>query len=180
VSLPLFQVSSMAEQVVLVDDKDREVGLEEKMKAHEEAKLHRAFSIFVFNSKGQMLLQQRAKTKYHSGGLWTNACCSHPRQGEAVDAAAHRRLKEEMGFDCPLKEEFSFIYKVKLDHGLTEHEFDHILIGKYEEKIEPNPEEADGFKWIGVEELRKDVAANPEKYTTWFKIALNEVLARRK
>jgi len=169
----------VVEKVVLVNDEDEQVGVEEKMRAHEQALLHRAFSVFIFNSEGKMLLQQRAKTKYHSGGLWTNACCSHPRPGEAVEAAAHRRLKEEMGFDCHLKEKFSFVYEVKLDHGLTEHEFDHVLIGKYDGTVKPNPEEASGFKWIEVGELRKDVAANPRNYTEWFKIALNKVLERQ-
>ena len=135
------------EQVILVDEKDKEIGLEEKIKAHKEGKLHRAFSVFVFNQKGEMLLQRRALTKYHSGGLWTNTCCSHPRKGEDVDKAASRRLKEEMGFSCGLKEVFSFIYKTGFDNGLMEHEFDHVFVGAYESEPKINPEEVAEYKW---------------------------------
>ncbi len=166
----------MAEMLILVDENDRQIGTEEKIKAHEEGKLHRAFSIFIFNSKGEMLLQKRAKTKYHSGGLWTNTCCSHPRDGERIEEAVHRRLKEEMGFDCELEEKFHFIYKVKLDHGLTEHEFDHVFVGKYDGEVKPNPEEADDFKWINMETLKKDLEEHPENYTEWFKIAIQKFL----
>ena len=168
---------TMKEYVILVDEKDNETGLEEKMKAHEGGKLHRAFSIFIFNPEGKMLLQKRAESKYHCGGLWTNACCSHPRKGETVMEAAHRRLKEEMGFDCELKEAFSFVYKAKFGNGLTEHEYDHVFTGVYggPEPI-PDKNEVDDFKWIGMIELEKDVSANPDKYTPWFKIALKRLL----
>lgn len=169
----------MEERVILVNDQDVQIGTEEKMKAHELGLLHRAFSIFIFNSKGEMLLQERAKTKYHSGGLWTNACCSHPRENESIEAAAHRRLKEEFGFDCPLKEIFSFTYKAELDKGLTEHEFDHVLIGTYDGPIEkPNPAEIDNWCYITVEHLIEELKDRPELFTVWFRIALNEVLQK--
>jgi isopentenyl-diphosphate delta-isomerase len=166
----------MADELILVDRNDNELGSEDKMEAHEKGKLHRAFSIFVFNSKGEMLLQQRAMTKYHCGGLWTNACCSHPNPGEKTINAAHRRLKEEMGFDCELKEVFSFIYKAVLDHGLTEHEYDHFFIGFCDKKITPNKTEACGYKFVKTDELLKAIKKNPEKYTPWFKIALPKVI----
>lgn len=164
----------MEEKIILVDENDREIGSGEKLKVHQEGKLHRCFSIFVFNSKGELMLQERARSKYHSGGLWTNTCCSHPRVGENINEAAHRRLAEEMGFDCGLKEIFSFIYKAKLDHGLWEHEFDHVFIGRYDGEPKIDPEEAEGWKWIGFNELIKDIAENPENYTEWFKIAMDK------
>ena len=164
----------MPEMLILVDKNDNQIGTEEKIKTHEEGKLHRAFSVFIFNPKGEMLLQKRAKIKYHSGGLWTNACCSHPRVGEILEEAAHRRLREEMGFDCELKKESSFIYNAKLDRGLTEHEFDYVFTGKFGGEVKPNPEEADGFKWIRMEELKKNIEARPENYTEWFKIAFKK------
>lgn len=164
----------MEERITLVDENDREIGSGEKLNVHEERKLHRAFSIFIFNLKGELMLQERAKTKYHSGGLWTNTCCGHPRIGEGTEQAAHRRLGEEMGFDCELKEVFSFIYDTKLDHGLYEHEFDHVFFGKFDLEPKINPEEADGWKWISLDGLKKDIAENPENYTVWFKIALDE------
>ncbi|MCT4582225.1 MAG: isopentenyl-diphosphate Delta-isomerase [Flavobacteriales bacterium] len=166
------------ELVVLVDRDDNQLGLMEKMEAHEKGLLHRAFSVFLFNSKGEMLLQQRAFSKYHSGGLWTNACCSHPRDGEDTIAAAHRRLEEEMGFDCEIKKAFHFIYKSALDNNLTEHELDHVFIGQYEGAIVPNPEEVESYQYVPVPELVKDVENNPQNYTEWFKICLEEVLNR--
>lgn len=166
----------MKDYVILVDENDNEIGIEEKMKAHEDAKLHRAFSIFIFNSKGEMLLQQRACDKYHSGCLWSNATCSHPRPGEQVEQAAHRRLKEEMGFDTELKKEFHFIYKADFDHGLTEHEFDHVFLGQYDGPINLNKEEADDYKWTDLESLQQDIKRNPDDYTVWFKIAFDRVL----
>ena len=166
----------MEERVILVDENDRQIGTEEKMQAHREGKLHRAFSIFIFNDEEKMLLQRRALSKYHSGGLWTNACCSHPRENESVEKAAHRRLKEEMGFDTEMDEVFSFTYFAELDKGLKEHEFDHVIFGNYFGKIEPNPEEVDSFKWISLEELEADVKANPKNYTAWFVISLDKVL----
>lgn len=166
----------MEEKVVLLDKGLKEAGEEEKLKAHREGKLHRAFSIFVFSSKGELMLHRRAGGKYHSGGLWTNTCCSHPRPGEKLEEAVHRRLKFEMGFDCPLKEIFSFTYKVKLG-GLFEHEHDHVFVGTFNGEPRPNPEEADAWKWISMEELKKDVEENPDKYTYWFREALPRVLS---
>lgn len=168
------------EYVILVDENDNQIGLMEKMEAHEKGLLHRAFSVFIFNTKGEMLLHQRAISKYHSGGLWTNACCSHPRDNEATIDAAHRRLGEEMGFDCEIKEEFHFTYKSALDSGLTEHELDHVYIGEYEGEINPNPEEVESYKYISIPALTKDMEESPEKYTEWFKICLEEVLKRVK
>jgi len=163
----------MEEKVILVNDQDQPIGLCEKMEAHEKGLLHRAFSIFIFNAQGQMLIHKRAKVKYHSGGLWTNACCSHPREHESIQEAAHRRLQEEFGFDCPLKEVFSFTYKAELDKGLKEHEFDHVLVGIFEGPIDkPNPAEIDDFCWIEVAKLQQEIEHMPEKYTVWFRIAL--------
>lgn len=170
-----LEAVKMDERVILVDENDKEIGSEEKIEAHKTGKLHRAFSIFVFNSKGEMLLQQRALHKYHSGGLWANACCSHPRLGETLEEAVHRRLKEEMGFDCELKEIFSFIYKAKVG-TLTEHELDHVFIGKYDGDVHPDPGEVGGYRWVTIESLRKDVQTHPELYTEWFKIALEKTL----
>ncbi len=165
------------ERVILVDEADNQIGTEEKLKAHREGKLHRAFSIFVFNSDGKLLLQQRALSKYHCPGLWANTCCSHPREGESADAAAHRSLVEEMGFDCPLKEAFSFTYKAKFDNGLTEHEFDHVLVGKFDGEPKPNPDEVAAVKRVGVDELRKDVRENPERYAYWFRVSFERAFS---
>jgi isopentenyl-diphosphate delta-isomerase len=166
------------QQVVLVDEKDREVGVMEKMEAHQKALLHRAFSVFIFNARGEMLLQRRAFAKYHSGGLWTNACCSHPRPGEAVAAAAGRRLQEELGFSVPLTEAFHFIYKAFFDNGLTEYEFDHVLTGFYDGEIYPNREEVEDVRWLTIQDIRTDLEARPAVYTAWFKIALQAFLER--
>ncbi|MFQ6020532.1 MAG: isopentenyl-diphosphate Delta-isomerase [Candidatus Aenigmatarchaeota archaeon] len=165
------------EEIILVDENDNEIGFEEKIKAHMNGgKLHRAFSIFVFNSKGQLLIQKRAEDKYHFGDLWANTCCSHPRKGETLEQAVHRRLKEEFGFDCELKEVFSFIYKADFKNGLSENEFDHVFIGKYDGEVKPDFKEISEWKWINIEELRKDIQENPDKYTPWFKIAIDRVL----
>ncbi|MEK6837593.1 MAG: isopentenyl-diphosphate Delta-isomerase [Nanoarchaeota archaeon] len=163
--------------VILVDGKDNPVGKEEKLEAHRQGKLHRAFSIFVFNSKGEVMMQKRHRNKYHSGGLWTNTCCSHPRPDESVLQAAHRRLKEEMGFDCELKEAFSFVYEVKLDKGLIEHEFDHVIIGKFDGAPKVNAEEAEDWNWMKIDELHRDVKANPQNYTRWLQIAIDRVVS---
>lgn len=148
-----------------------------KLETYKKGLLHRAFSIFVRNSEGKFLIQQRAKTKYHSGGLWTNTVCGHPRAGEETFAAAHRRLAEEMGFDCPLEESFVFHYQADLDHGLKENEIDHVFIGTFDGEVKANPEEADGFAWMTREEIEKDIAGHPEKYTYWFKIAMEKAKA---
>ena len=162
------------EQVILVNEKDEQIGLMPKMEAHEKALLHRAFSVFVFNDKNELMIQQRALGKYHSPGLWTNTCCSHQREGESNIEAGKRRLQEEMGFSTDLKDTISFIYKAPFDNGLTEHEFDHILVGYYNEEPELNPEEANDYKWVTLEELQKDMAKNPDIYTEWFKIIFDK------
>lgn len=164
------------ELVILVDEQDQELGLMEKMEAHEKGLLHRAFSVFIFDNEGRFLMQRRALEKYHSGGLWTNSCCSHPRKGETVQEAAVRRLREEMGFTCEVEEKFSFIYHKVLDKGLTEHEFDHVLFGTYVGNIQPNPEEVMDFKYINKDQLINEVNEHPELFTEWFKICFEEVL----
>ena len=166
----------MQEQVILVDPMGREIGVEEKLKAHREGKLHRAFSVFIFNTQRELLLQKRAKTKYHSGGLWTNTCCSHPRPGETYHHAAKRRLNEEMGFECELTALFSFIYHAKLENNLFEHELDHVFVGYYDGQPVPNPDEVADWKWMKIDALTRDVRENPEHYTYWFKLVLNRVL----
>lgn len=164
------------ELIVLVDEKDSETGTSEKIAAHRDGgKLHRAFSIFVFNNRGEMLLQQRAAEKYHCAGMWTNTCCSHQRPGETLEQAAHRKLEQEMGFDTRLKEIFKFTYKASFDNGLTEHELDHVFVGRFDGKPKPNPEEVGDWRWVGMPELKEDIAKNPSKYTPWFKIVLGRV-----
>ncbi|MFD2552494.1 isopentenyl-diphosphate Delta-isomerase [Bizionia sediminis] len=160
----------MEEQVILVNEKDEQIGLMGKMEAHEKALLHRAFSVFVFNDNNELMLQQRASHKYHSPDLWTNTCCSHQREGESNIQAGKRRLMEEMGFVTDLKESISFIYKAPFDNGLTEHEFDHILIGYYNEEPQINPDEVAAWKWMSLEAVKADILANPGVYTAWFKI----------
>ncbi|CAM1365820.1 isopentenyl-diphosphate Delta-isomerase [Tenacibaculum xiamenense] len=164
----------MKEQVILVDEQDNPVGMMEKIEAHEKALLHRAFSVFVFNKKGELMLQQRAKEKYHSPLLWTNTCCSHQRMGETNLEAGKRRLQEEMGFSCDLEEVFSFIYKAPFDNGLTEHELDHVMVGKYEDDPLINREEVEAFKWMPLNEVKEDIDNKPELYTEWFKIIFKE------
>jgi isopentenyl-diphosphate Delta-isomerase len=163
------------EQVILVDENDNSVGVAEKMEAHEKGLLHRAFSVFIFNSKGEMLLQQRALHKYHSGGLWTNACCSHPVPGEETVVAARRRLKEELGFDVPVEKIFDFIYKTEFKNGLTEHEFDHVFTGEYDDKVEINRNEVMDLCYMDMSEIRKTLQINPEKYTIWFQLVFPEI-----
>ena len=158
------------EKVVLVNEKDEVVGSMEKIEAHEKALLHRAFSVFVINKNNELMLQRRALGKYHSPGLWTNTCCSHPRVNETYENGAHRRLVEEMGFDCDLKDLFSFIYKAPFDNGLTEHELDHVFVGYCETEPVINTDEVDSWKWIAMDELKKDIKDNPDNYTVWFKI----------
>ncbi|MDQ3395452.1 MAG: isopentenyl-diphosphate Delta-isomerase [Bacteroidota bacterium] len=156
------------QEVILVDENDVAIGTEEKLKAHLEGKLHRAFSVFVINQKNEVLLQKRASGKYHSPGLWTNTCCSHPSPGEDMETAVHNRLIEEMGFDCKLQWSFSFIYKASFENGLTEYEFDHVFIGKYNLEPKPNPLEVEDWKWIDMDLLRKDILTNQNLYTFWF------------
>lgn len=162
----------MEPQVILVDESDREIGAEGKLEAHRQGKLHRAFSIFVFNSDGMLLLQKRAKDKYHSGGLWTNTCCSHPRPGEAIEKEARRKLQHEMGFECNLTEVDSFLYRVEFDNGLTEHEFDHVFVGRHDGDPIPNPDEVSDWEWVEVGRLREDLQKNPDQYSYWLRMLL--------
>ena len=162
------------EEVILVDKHDKQIGVMEKMKAHREAKMHRAFSVFVFNSKNELMLHKRASHKYHSGGLWTNTCCSHPRPGESTEEAAHRRLKEEMGFSCLIKKNFHFTYCRKLDNELTENELDHVYTGFYDKEPLLNPEEVEDWKWISKKDLLSSIESSPQLYTEWFKIIVLE------
>ena len=162
------------EQVILVNEKDEAIGLMPKMQAHEKALLHRAFSVFVLNDNNEIMLQQRAAEKYHSPLLWTNTTCSHQRDGETNIEAGTRRLQEEMGFTTDLKELFSFIYKAPFDNGLTEHEFDHVMIGYYNDAPLINREEAESWKWMAIEAVKEDMQANPESYTVWFRIIFDE------
>ena len=159
------------EKVILVDENDNQVGVMPKLEAHQKGLLHRAFSVFIFNSKYELLLQKRASSKYHSGGLWTNTCCSHPREGEDTLDAANRRLIEEMGIETSLRKVHDFIYKAELDNNLTEHEFDHVFYGIYNEDPIINKDEADDFKWIDMDSLNEDIKTNGDNYTIWFKIA---------
>jgi len=163
------------EFVVLVDEQDNAIGTMEKQQAHVEGVLHRAFSIFIFNSDKKLLLQKRASSKYHCGGMWTNTCCSHPRETENTIDAAHRRLKEEMGMQCELKPIFSFVYKAKFENGLTEHEFDHVFFGESNQTPTLNLEEVEDFRYVGMEELQIEINENPAHFTPWFLIALDRV-----
>lgn len=165
------------EQVILVNEKDEQTGIMEKMEAHQKALLHRAVSVFIFNDKGQMLLQQRAAKKYHSAGLWTNACCSHPRPGEDPHAAAKRRLNEEMGFETTLAKAFDFTYKTAFDNGLTEYEFDHVFTGVYNGAIHPNADEVQDYCFQSLLDIENALQSHPHKYTAWFAIAFPIVKA---
>ena len=158
------------EEVILVNTSDEVLGTMPKMEAHRQAVLHRAFSVFVLNGQGELMLQQRAADKYHSPLLWTNTCCSHQRMGETNVEAGKRRLFEEMGFETELRDLFSFIYKAPFDNGLTEHELDHVLLGYYTEEPHINPQEVASWKWMGLEEVSADLKARPELYTAWFRI----------
>jgi isopentenyl-diphosphate Delta-isomerase len=160
-----------AEHVVLVDADDRPIGSAEKLRAHREGLLHRAFSVFVMNRTGAMLLQRRAADKYHSGGLWSNTCCSHPRPGEPIAAAAGRRLREEMGFTCALRPVHRFVYRAELDGGMIEHECDTVLVGHYDGVPSPDPAEVGGWRWTHPDAIARELAAAPERFTAWFRIA---------
>ena len=165
------------EQVILVDEYDNPIGLMEKMQAHITPHLHRAFSIFVFNSKGELLMQQRAFSKYHSPGLWTNTCCSHPRENETIEEATSRRLMEEMGMKCDMKEAYTFIYQAPVGQGLTEHELDHVVIGHSDDTPIINNEEVASWKYMSLTELESDIQQHPECYTEWFKITFQDLLS---
>jgi len=166
----------MTEKVILVDKKDNEVGTMEKQEAHVKGLLHRAFSVFIFNDKNELLLQRRAVNKYHSGGLWTNTCCSHPRQNEKTEDAAKRRLLEEMGMRSTLKKQFDFIYKAKLDNNLYEHELDHVFFGFTNDLPIINPEEVEEYTYKTLEDIGNEMKTTPDKYTEWFKICFREVV----
>ena len=170
----------MMEEVILVDEQDQPIGLMEKQAAHINPHLHRAFSIFLFNSKGELLMQQRALSKYHSPGLWTNTCCSHPRAGETLDDATSRRLMEEMGMTCEMHEVYTFIYKAPVGEGLTEHEFDHVFIGQSDDIPVINHEEVESWKYMSIIDLKDDIQLHPEQYTEWFKITFEEMLHHAK
>jgi isopentenyl-diphosphate delta-isomerase len=166
----------MIEKVILVDKNDNEVGTMEKQEAHVKGLLHRAFSVFIFNDKNELLLQRRAVNKYHSGGLWTNTCCSHPRQNEKTEDAAKRRLLEEMGMRSTLKKQFDFVYKAKLDNNLYEHELDHVFFGFTNDLPIINPEEVEEYTYKTLEDIGKEMKEIPDKYTEWFKICFREVV----
>lgn len=160
--------------VILVDEQDQPLGTEEKLKAHEEGKLHRAVSAFVFNTAGDMLIQKRASSKYHSPNLWSNTACTHPQPKEENKKAAESRLFEEMGFTTSLNFHSTLLYKANFDNGLTEHEFDHIFTGVYEGSISPNPEEVGDYRYISIKNLKNEIATHPEQFTAWFKILIKE------
>jgi isopentenyl-diphosphate delta-isomerase len=166
------------EQVILVDANDLEIGRAEKMEAHIQGWLHRAFSIFLFNSNNELLLHRRADHKYHSAGLWTNTCCSHPRPGEMIRDAADRRLFEEMGIKTPITKLFHFTYRAELEGGLTEHEFDHVFIGRFDGVPLPNPNEVSNWKYLDIPTIRKELALEPYRYTSWFRICFDEAINR--
>lgn len=165
----------MENEIILVNDRDECVGYTSKEEAHRTGKLHRAFSVFLYD-EDRLLIQQRAEEKYHSPGLWANTCCSHPRKGEGLNAAVNRRLMEEAGIVCETQEIFSFVYEHCFEENLYEHEFDHVFLGEYKGDYRMNPQEAQAFKWIGLEELSDDINRNPEKYACWFKIAAPKVI----
>lgn len=162
----------MEERVVLVDENDAEVGTEEKLRAHLDGRLHRAISVFVMDAAGRLLLQRRAPGKYHSAGQWTNACCSHPRPGESPEAAARRRLREEMGIECDLRPAFRFVYRADVGGGLVEHEYDHVFVGRCDADPSPDPAEADAWRWATLGELEEELWEAPEHFTPWFRMIM--------
>lgn len=163
-------------KIIFVNQQDKIVGSEEKLKVHQLGLLHRAFSIFIFNSRGELLMQKRAKGKYHSEGLWSNTCCSHQKPNESLNQAAHKRLKQEMGIDGKLKEVFNFRYRVKFKNGLIENELDHVFVGRSDKKPKPNPKEASDYKYIAIDELKREIKARPENYTAWLKVIIKKHL----
>lgn len=165
------------DEVILVDEQDNSLGSMEKLSAHKQGLLHRAFSVFVLNDKDELLIQQRACGKYHSAGMWSNTCCSHPRPGEGNEDAAHRRLKEEMGFDCPLKSIFTLLYKADVGNGLIENEYDHIFLGTYSGDVHPNPDEVQAYQYISLDKLQVWMTSEPESFTPWLHLALPEFAA---
>ena len=169
----------MEDQVILVDERNNEIGVAEKMTAHISGKMHRALSVFVFDASGRLLLQKRAALKYHSGGLWSNTCCSHSRPGESTASAARRRLQEEMGIDCELTEVFSFIYRAVFPNGLIEHEYDQVFFGRYDDEPRPNPEEVEDWKWVNLAQLEADIKKHPDSYSYWLTSCLDKVQIHR-
>lgn len=167
--------AAIEDQVLLVNEKDEAVGTMGKMEAHQVGALHRAFSVFLFDEQGRLLIQKRAAGKYHSAGLWTNTCCSHPRPDETVQDAAQRRLMEEMGIDTPVEHRFSFLYKASFENGLHEHELDHVFFGYWSSGAEPHPDEAEDWKYIGLDELDADMRQHPEHYTVWLRTCWDRV-----
>lgn len=163
------------EHLILVDELDQAIGVGEKIETHLIGALHRAFSVFIFNSAGQLLLQRRSITKYHSQGLWSNTCCGHPRPGESTKEASRRRLREEMGFDCEVREVFEFIYHAKLNNGLYEHEYDHVMVGRFDGNPTPNRDELDEWRWVDPITIKFDVEKHPENYTYWFRISVHQL-----
>ena len=170
----------MTDDVILVDLEDNIIGTMQKMEAHEKGRLHRAFSVFIFNTKGELLLQQRAMDKYHSGGKWTNTCCSHPRYGEDTLDAAHRRLNEEMSLACDLQYEFSFVYCADMPEGIFENEFDHVFFGITNDLPDPDPAEVEAYRYINIDVLKQDIETNPDNYTAWLRICFDKVTERYK
>ncbi len=166
--------------IILVNEQDEALATMEKLEAHQKGLLHRAFSVFIVNSANEMLLHQRAFHKYHSGGLWTNACCSHPKPGEEVEEAAHRRLQEEMGFDCPLQKLFTFTYHATFDNGLIEHEYDHVFLGRFDGEVFPDTSEVDEFGFFSLQEIARQIRDTPERFTYWFKVAFPMVVEQLK
>jgi isopentenyl-diphosphate delta-isomerase len=168
-------MNDVEESVILVDRNDRPIGTKPKLEAHRQGDLHRAFSVLIHDSQGLMLLQKRHPSKYHSGGLWTNACCGHPRPDEGTFAAASRRLSEEMGFSCPLHALGSLVYRAEVGGGLIEHEYVHLIVGRWNGAVRPDPEEAEAFAWRPLASVRSELAATPERFTAWFRLYLNEL-----
>lgn len=164
-----------SEQMILVNNRDEPMGTMEKMEVHRQGLLHRAFSVFVFDRSGRFLIQQRASSKYHSSGLWTNTCCSHPRPGESVKEAAFRRLKEEMGLETDLTEIFSFIYRAEMENGLIEHEYDHVFAGSFNDTPQPDPHEVQDWDYVSITELKQMMQETPEIFTSWFRIAFPKI-----
>lgn len=162
------------ENVILVNENDEQIGLSEKLAAHESGALHRAVSVFVFNKKGELLLQKRASGKYHGGGLWTNTCCTHPRDGETSEACAVRRLKEEMGIDAQLEKQFAFIYKAEVENGLVENEYDHVFFAVYNGEIKPDKTEVEDYTFVTLDKVFKDAEQQPEKYSIWFRLIIKK------
>lgn len=172
-------MNDLEEQVILVDEHDNPVGIGAKLPTHERGDLHRAFSVFLINPAGEMLLQQRAATKYHAGGLWANSACGHPRPGEETVAAARRRLKEEMGIGAELEPVFAFTYRAEMDRGLIEHEIDHVMLGYTDELPRPDPDEVADWRWMSPAAIRRELATAPDRYTPWFEPALQGLLDRK-